>query len=168
MGRSRKPTALRLIQGNPGHRPIPTNEPKPVSGIPSCPKHLNAEAKTEWRRITKELKLLGLLTKVDRAALACYCQAWARLVDAEGHLNSGGAVVEGRQEGKVKSPWLVVAHQSMDFIRKFGVEFGLTPSSRGRLEVPGEKEESLDVIAKRRAAANRAQWEREAQRKKKS
>jgi phage terminase small subunit len=44
-------------------------------GSPTCPRHLSREAKVEWRRITRELKHLGLLTKIDRAALAIYVRA---------------------------------------------------------------------------------------------
>jgi hypothetical protein len=36
----------------------------------------------------------------------------------------------------MKSPYLVIADQSMETMRKFMVEFGLTPSSRSRIKVP--------------------------------
>jgi hypothetical protein len=62
--------------------------------------------------------------------LSCYCLAWSRLLEAEKHLEAEGAVVDGRQDGKVKNPWATIANQAMDQIRKLGAEFGLTPSSR--------------------------------------
>src|ERR1051325_241632 len=103
-GRHPKPTALKVLEGR-SHRPLPGNEPKPAQGVPSCPKHLNSEARKEWRRITKELLHLGLLTKIDRGALSCYCQAWARLIEAEEYLAKEGVVIDGRQAGLVKNPW---------------------------------------------------------------
>lgn len=82
-GRKPKPTHLKLLEGNPGKRALNKNEPKPKVKVPSCPRHLVGEARKEWRRISKELLTLNLLTEIDRAALAAYCQAWARWVYAE-------------------------------------------------------------------------------------
>jgi P27 family predicted phage terminase small subunit len=98
-GRPPKPTVLRIIEGNPGKRPLPANEPRPRPGIPTCPQHLTREAKVECHRISKELQCMGRLTKADRAALAAYCVAWARWIEAEGHLETEGLVQEGRQKG---------------------------------------------------------------------
>jgi phage terminase small subunit len=72
------PTALKLLAGNPGHRPLNQNEPKPELVAPTCPSHLSREAKREWRRIVPELEKLGLLTRIDRAALAAYATAYGR------------------------------------------------------------------------------------------
>lgn len=47
---------------------------------PDCPKHLWPEAKKEWKRIGPELEDAGLVAKIDRSALALYCQSWARWV----------------------------------------------------------------------------------------
>lgn len=82
-GRPPKPTHLKVLEGNPGKRALNKHEPKPAVKVPSCPRHLVGEAKKEWRRISRELITLNLLTEVDRAALAAYCQAWARWVYAE-------------------------------------------------------------------------------------
>ncbi len=76
---------------------------------------------------------MGLLTRVDRAVLALYCQTWSRWVEAEKHLESEGSVQEGRQKGLVKSPWVRIAAEAAEHLARFAVEFGLTPSSRGRL-----------------------------------
>lgn len=50
---------------------------KPDVEIPGCPKHLLPEARKEWRRITPLLQDLGLVSMIDRTALALYCQEWA-------------------------------------------------------------------------------------------
>jgi hypothetical protein len=74
-GRKPKPTVLKLITGNPGRRPLNRREPKLRPGIPSCPPHLSPEAKREWSRVIPLLAECRLVTEVDRAALAAYCQA---------------------------------------------------------------------------------------------
>jgi phage terminase small subunit len=81
-GRKPKPTHLKLVQGNPGRRPLNKQEAKPRRTVPTCPGHLNAVARREWRRVVPLLAECGLLTEVDRAPRAAYCQAWGRWVEA--------------------------------------------------------------------------------------
>ena len=74
-GRKPKPSALKMFEGNPGKRPLKQTEPNPTVETKECPVHLNDEAQAEWNRITPDLHTLGLVARVDRAALAAYCQA---------------------------------------------------------------------------------------------
>ncbi|KKL54928.1 hypothetical protein LCGC14_2260500, partial [marine sediment metagenome] len=129
-----KPSHLTLIEGNPGKRAINRNEPKPQPIAPPCPAWLDYEAKAEWKRVAPELERLGLLTIVDRAALAAYCIAWSHLRKAQ----------EKLQKGDIISPYFTVVQRAQEKVRQFCAEFGLTPSSRGRMSVPegGEKDPS--------------------------
>ena len=77
------PTALRRLQGNPGKRGYNHAEPQPPEGVPDCPAHLNAAARDEWDRLALVLHDMGVVTAVDRAALAAYCQCYGRWVEAE-------------------------------------------------------------------------------------
>lgn len=143
-GPARKPTALRILEGNPSKRPINRNEPKPTPGRPSRPSWLLEEAKHEWSRVVPELERLGLLTLVDRAALTTYCQAWARFVEAEAKLTQYGAVLKAKHSDYVQvSPYATISRQNAQIIRAFCGEFGLTPSSRGRMSV-GKGEEGAE------------------------
>ncbi len=72
-GPAPKPTRMKVLAGNPGKRPLNRREPQPKPGLPRCPAQLSEEAKREWKRISKELDRLGLLTVLDRAALSAYC-----------------------------------------------------------------------------------------------
>src|SRR3989304_6916661 len=89
-GPSPKPTHLKLIEGNPGKQKLNRNEPKPRPVAPTRPEWLLPEAKREWTRIVPELERLGLLTIIDRAALAGYCQVYAQAVAAEKALAEAG------------------------------------------------------------------------------
>ena len=51
--------------------------------MPSAPAHLIGEARREWSRVGKQLRDAGLLTNLDTAALAAYCVAHARYLEAE-------------------------------------------------------------------------------------
>ena len=50
---------------------------KPEVEIPGCPRHLLAEARKEWKRSSAELETLGLISRIDRTALALDCQEYA-------------------------------------------------------------------------------------------
>ena len=136
-GRKPKPTLLKVLDGNPGKRPLNEREPAPRAGIPDAPEWLDEEAKAEWGRVVPELQAMGLLSAVDRPALAAYCTAWSRWVKAEEMVRKFGPIVKSPDKGfPMKSPYLTIADQALESMRKLMVEFGLTPSSRSRIKVP--------------------------------
>ncbi len=135
-GRKPKPTALKVLAGNPGKRKLNDREPKPRAVIPKCPKILQGEARSEWRRIAKKLHALGLLTEIDGAALTTYCLTWARLVDAEEKLRQHGTIIISPNGFPVQSPYLSIATKATEQLVRVLVEFGMTPSSRARVQVP--------------------------------
>jgi phage terminase small subunit len=85
-GRRPKPTAIRRLEGNPGKRAWNHHEPEPPDAQPRCPGHLSPVAQREWRRLAGTLHKMGVLTTVDRAALAGYCAAYGRWAEAEERL----------------------------------------------------------------------------------
>ena len=79
---------MKLLEGNPGKRSLNLSEGvNPRVEIPSAPKHLGIEARKEWKRITPLLEELGLVSGLDRTALALYCQAVGRLSELETAFN---------------------------------------------------------------------------------
>lgn len=139
-----KPTALKLLEGNRGKRKLNKSEPKPDNTEPKCPKWLLPEAKKEWKRVVPELSRLGLLTKIDGAALIGYCQSWARYVEAEKYLSDPkNDTVFITDNGYIQQvPQVSIAQKYLNICRSFMIEFGMTPSSRGRMSLsPGKEEE---------------------------
>lgn len=139
-GRKPKPSAIKELEGNPGKRAINKKEPKAPSAIPPCPKHLQGEGRKEWRRITKELHALGVLTRIDRGALVALCQAWADYVQACGKVDEQEAVVVSDKGGMYQNPWVGIKNSAMDRYVRISSEFGMTPSSRSRVKVEGPTE----------------------------
>ena len=127
---------LKRLAGNPGKRPLNPREPEPEKGIPTRPEWLLSEAKREWSRIVPELQRLDLLTKVDRAALASYCQWWARWVEAEKELELWGLTFTTPNGYIQQRPEVSIAQKASDKCRAFLTEFGLTPASRSRIKLP--------------------------------
>jgi P27 family predicted phage terminase small subunit len=148
-GRKPKPTALKLLHGSRSDRINPL-EPTPEIVIPDCPPHLDEEAKAEWGRIALELEAMGVLSRVDRAALAGYCQAWSRWVKAEDIIHKTTEVLQSKETGNFyRNPWLDVSNRALKQMHQFLVEFGMTPSSRSRVSSTNKKTSS---IAKRQRA----------------
>lgn len=144
-GRKPKPPQLKLIEGNPGKRKIPEIVKPEIRGQPpKCPAWLVPEAKKEWKRIAKVLHETELLSELDVAALAAYCQSYARYIDAERKISQAGEkMVRLGKFGvsEVLRPEVYYSKMNLNFVRLLCSEFGLSPSARARMVLPGEKEE---------------------------
>lgn len=132
-GRKPKPTAMKELEGNPGKHPLNTSEPKPNKKAPACPKWLEPEAKKEWRRLAKQMEAIGILTEVDMAAFAGYCQAYARWKEAEEFITQHGTIVKTPSGYWQQVPQVSIAQTYLKIMNKFAEQFGLTPSSRSRI-----------------------------------
>lgn len=146
-GRKPKPTALKILAGNPGQRPINLREPKPRARLPRPPAELSDAAKKEWRSLGRKLLNLGIISEIDVGAFAVFCQAWARWLDAEANLTKYGPVLTVKG-GLRLSPYIRIAESAMAYILKAGPEFGLTPSSRVRLHVDKPTDEAQEEAAR--------------------
>jgi P27 family predicted phage terminase small subunit len=132
-GRRPKPTALRLVDGNAGHRPINAHEPKPACSMPTCPAHLSPTGKAEWKRLAGEMHRLGIISQLDRAALAAYCQAYGRWVESERKLKETPTLIKLPSGYIQPSPWLGIAHKQLELMQRYMGELGLSPVSRARV-----------------------------------
>lgn len=139
-----QPTILKLLRGNPGRRKLQKNEltpEKPIK-IPSPPKELNKIAKKEWRRMAKDLYGLGLLTNFDLTAFRAYCVIYAQWVQAVKQIEEHGMLIKAQSGFPMQSPYLQIANKAQAEIRKWLVEFGMTPSSRTGLKTDKPKPKS--------------------------
>jgi P27 family predicted phage terminase small subunit len=132
-GRRPKPTAIRRINGNPGKRAWNRDEPEPPDGIPRCPAHLAPVARTEWRRVARALHHMGVLTVIDRAALAAYCQCYAKWVEAEQKLKETPPLLKTPSGYVQQSPWVAIANKQLELMGRYMTELGMTPASRSRV-----------------------------------
>jgi P27 family predicted phage terminase small subunit len=134
-GRKPKPTHLKLLEGNLGRRPPNLGEPKPRRAIPTCPAHLCPSAKAEWKRLACQLHSLGVLTELDRAPLAAYCQAYGRWVEAERKLKETPTLLKLPSGYLQHNPWLTIANKQLELMHKYMAELGLSPVARSRVDV---------------------------------
>lgn len=141
-GRKATPTALRRARGNPGKRAWNHAEPIPPGTLPGCPRHLGAVARTEWKRLAATLWRMGVLTVVDRAALAAYCQCYGRWVEAERKLAETPLLIRTPGGHVQQSPWLSIANRQLELMGRFMAELGLTPAARSRIAVDTAEEDA--------------------------
>ena len=137
------PTMLKLLRGNPGKRPINKAEPKPKPvRRPKPPIDLDPNARKEWRRVVGELDKLGMLSKLDLPVLAAYCVAFARFMAANDSLRAvaekdpilKGMLIKTKQGNWIQNPLVGVARRATADMVQFATEFGMTPSSRTRVQ----------------------------------
>jgi len=145
-GRKAKPTAIKELEGNPGKRELNRNEPKPTKKAPSCPKWLEDEAKKEWRRLSKQMEQLGVLTELDMAAFAGYCQAYARWKEAEEFISKHGAIVKTPSGSWQQVPQVAIAQKYLSIMKSYCQEFGLSPSSRSGISAENGGDSSDDMM----------------------
>ncbi len=149
-GRKPKPTALKKLEGNPGKRKLNTKEPMLGKGMPECPKWLLPEAKKEWDRLCVKLSEMGVLTEIDMAALAAYCQLYARWKEAQEHIDFEGSTFETEKGYQQQTPWVGIANTNQKLMMQAASEFGLTPSASSRIMaasgVGKDNEEEMEAI----------------------
>lgn len=135
MGRP-QPTALKIVKGNPGKRPLNKVEPKPQRGVPPCPDWFvtGGHSREMWERLAPDLDSMGVLTLTDSSALEMLCRAYAEfraaeaLVAAEGLTFNSGDMIKRNPAVAIRTDaWRKVMHGL--------AEFGLTPSSRSKVQM---------------------------------
>ena len=132
-GRKPKPTALKVLEGNPGKRPLNDREPVPPRATLKCPAWLLPEAKKEWKRLAPALEAMGVLTMADLTAFEGYCQAYARWKEAEAFITQHGSLFQTPSGSVQQVPQVSIAQQNLQIMQSFCSEFGLTPATRARI-----------------------------------
>jgi P27 family predicted phage terminase small subunit len=147
MGRPPIPTALKILAGNPGKRPVNDREPKLEIRAPECPEHLDDVARREWDRVAAILLRMRVLTEADEIALANLCMTYSTLIDAQTKLKASGLLCK-TQSGYVQAnPLLSVVNKCINIINKIQSEFGLTPAARVRLHAEASEEKPANKWA---------------------
>lgn len=143
-----KPAHEKKLAGNPGKRPIGLDL-KPKLGVPEMPEWLLPVAKDKWREVVPLVVEMGVLALADGTLLAAYCQVYARWRDAEEKLDEQGTEIEttfanGDSKGVMTSPQVGIAAKWLDKLNQLGAQFGLSPTSRSRINLPPPAEEKDD------------------------
>ena len=153
-GTKPKPTHLKLVTGNPGKRTLNRKEAKAKAAIPVPPAHLTADAVEEWERVATELFNLGILSEIDRAALAAYAMAYGRWVQAERAIArmaekdqlTGGLMIKTSNGNAIQNPLVGTANKAASDMVRYAAEFGFTPAARARVRAE-QRDKASDPAA---------------------
>lgn len=83
----------------------------------TAPEHLSTIARAEWDRLVLEQK--DTLTFTDAPALAAYCAAYGRWVEAEKRIQESGTVVKDKAGKVMTNPYVAIAEQSLSIMHRF-------------------------------------------------
>lgn len=156
-GRKPKPTVLKVLSGNPGKRPLNEKEPKPDIMEPRKPYGVMPKRALKiWNELAPQLLELGVLTVIDGPAFALLCIHWAIAIEASKLVREAeeelgqGIITEDDRGRERKHRALQVLRDATREFKSLGAEFGLTPSSRSRLEIEAPEEiDELDQLLRR-------------------
>lgn len=136
-GRTPKPTALKLVDGNRGKRATNAKEPEPdlLQDI-AAPEHLPAPVADVWNELAPKLKRAKVLTELDTPLLEITCDALAAFRLAMKNTGDGKLLQRNPETGSISmSPWAML--KSMAFKQAMATlrEWGATPAARSRVVI---------------------------------
>jgi P27 family predicted phage terminase small subunit len=106
-----------------------------IVGVPQCPKDLDKVAKKKWKELIRLLRAMDLLTKADGDLIELYCLAYSRRQAAQATLRKFGVILNSKQGGLYRSPFLDVVNQASKEMQKLAKSLGLDPMSRKKLGI---------------------------------
>jgi phage terminase small subunit len=119
-GRAPEPRRLQVIKGRPGGtrqngKPV-TNSPVVVPAAPPKPHDLGEFGDFMWDLVTPELVRMTILGQIDLVVLEIYCRVYD----------------QWRREDPQSRRWLWL----IDRLTTLGIQLGLTPAARLRMNLP--------------------------------
>ena len=149
-----KPTALKILAGNPGKRSLNFDQPRAPESSGQRPGWLKGLARKKWDTMHALLCEMRIMTAADELALTMLCETWAEWQAAreviarkratyESATKSGDRIIRARPE-------VAIAADAWRRVRAMLMEFGLTPSSRSRIQVgPDDHKDPMDEFLRR-------------------
>lgn len=137
-----RPAKLKILEGNPGKRRI-LEEPKPPSGKPEPPSHLDPYGLEEWNRVVDGLFAMGVLSVLDHGTLAAYCYSYSQWRGASEALNDikaqkgflASVLMPTKSGNIIQHPLVGICNKAAADMARYASEYAMTPSARARLAV---------------------------------
>ncbi len=153
-----KPTVLKILAGNPGKRSLNFDEPRAPESSGHRPLWMKGQARKTWDTMHALLCEMRVMSAADEVALSMLCETYAEWRAAsdvvarkkatyESTTKSGDRIIRARPE-------VGIAADAWRRVRAMLLEFGLTPSSRSRIQVgTNYHKDPMDEFLKRKKIA---------------
>jgi P27 family predicted phage terminase small subunit len=161
MGRPRKPTTLKILEGAQRCR-INKKEPQSPVGLGEAPDWFDDHARAAWVRLKERLAPMRIATRADEEVVMVYCQAYSSLRLAMDEVAKWGMMLEQTTEVKTRNgsttrevfkanPLLPAIQQARRQMVQCLVQLGMTPSSRAGLHVQEDRPTNplIDFMARK-------------------
>ncbi|HLV15958.1 MAG TPA: phage terminase small subunit P27 family [Pseudomonas sp.] len=146
-GRPAKPAVVHLVRGNPSKKNAAELQAEVQQSMleaeaPEMPDWLDEDAQAEWNRVVPDLLKLGLISTLDRQALAQYCEAvsdyrrWTlkiRELNESLSMPDRGDVQTYKTGAKDLSIWRKLRNDAERRADAAGAKFGFSPMARRTL-----------------------------------
>lgn len=140
MGRHKKPTVIKIAEGNPGKRPLNKREPQP-DGFAECPDWITGPSRDCWEYIVDVLTSVpGLLTRADSASLALMADTLAMYRIAQAEMEAKGLTAVSEKGAEYQHPAVGIRNKAAEQLKQWFAKFGMTPADRANISLP----ESID------------------------
>lgn len=129
-----KPTALKILNGKPGHNPLPNN-PVAEGDITAAPEHFSEAQRAAWDYAIANAPL-SLLKLIDRATLTAFIVAEDMHRQATIQIEKHGMLVKHPDTGSaMENPYISILTKQATILLRAAAEMGFTPSSRSRVKL---------------------------------
>ena len=143
-----KEIRLKLLEGNPGRRPLSEQTAQSITpfGVGPPPEWMHEDAKEEWCRITEGTP--GLSAK-DYSALLAHCSNFALFISADKRLSDEGLLFAD-DEGKHYNMRLAERNNMLKALMVTSSKFGANPKDRASFhrEEPEKPESKFGGLLK--------------------
>lgn len=137
MGRPRKPTHLKVVQGTERKHRANPNEPKPERGAAPAPSWLSDRASEIYAGLCAHLDGMGVLSTVDDSVVALAASRLEEVEITTASVEDGGRTYEttsGSGDRMVRpNPMVAQRSEAMRHAHALLSELGLTPSARSKV-----------------------------------
>lgn len=151
MGKGKKALAPEILRINGAYEKHPEREnkkaPKANGVTPEPPDYFDADELQKWKELAEDLRTMGIMSSDCREQMIAYCVSYGGWIKCRRYVETNGMVgLDGR-----RSPAMTDMHKFQEQMNRLRPEFGLTPSSRGKLVSlkPDDEENPMDHLISR-------------------
>jgi P27 family predicted phage terminase small subunit len=136
-GRPPKPPEQRLLEGNPGKRPVPEvqDDTDQSFGALRMPQRLTEDERAVWQG-TLSCFPDWYFTRADAVLLTTYCRAVVRLEKSEKALHTSAAVEKKSNGSRCVNPHMTVINTTLAQVIQLSNMLGLSKATRKGILTP--------------------------------